>query len=445
MHLGFQCRGAGLWAIALITALLAACKPPVDGGPAAPYRTGAQPGYPVLGGALPAGHTRYSNDSLAQAFVHLTHDLEWGERRPNLVRYERPVSVGVTGHSATLYLPFLDGFLAELQAQTGIAIARKQARHNLSIHFVPGRAFRQKMPQHFCVVAPGGLSWEQFQADPVRHGTRAYERIRSLKAMSVYIPDNLEPYLVRLCLIEEIAQALGPANDLYGLGPSIFNDDAAHVWPTRLDYLMLRVLYAPEMRTGLNRRETQARARRVLARLNPEGERAAALPPLRLRSLRGWDDKVRERSPQSRRAASAMARKRAPGSAHHCYSLIAEARLLRDDPTGAIRVLDRARQVCSTAHGSDDIRVALITLERARATFKSGRPEAAYKLTERLEGILSAHGHDERLVALYDLQAASLQAIQQGTKSFEARRRAAEWGAYALGRNHADVRRLLGQ
>ena len=182
MHLAYRWRGAGLGAVALIAALLSACKPPVDGGPAAPYRTGSQPGYPVLGGALPAGHTRYSNNSLADLFVHLTHDLEWGERRPNLVRYERPVSVGVTGSSAAPYLPFLDRFLDELRNRTGLAISRTPTRHNLSIHFVPGRAFRQKMPQHFCVVAPGRLSWDQFLADPVRHGTRAYERIAALEA-----------------------------------------------------------------------------------------------------------------------------------------------------------------------------------------------------------------------------------------------------------------------
>ena len=66
-------------------------------------------------------------------------------------------------------------------------------------------------------------------------------------------------------------------------------------------------------------------------------------------------------------------------------------------------------------------------------------------MTDGLETILAAHAQDERLVALYDLQAAGLRAIQQGAKSFEARRRAAEWGAYALGRDHADVRRFLTQ
>ena len=429
-------------AILLVMSGIAACMPVADGGPDRPYVAGSQPGYPQLGAALPAGHTRYENASLAALFVRLTHDLEWGARRPNLVRYEQPVSVGVTGPTAVQYLPFLDRFLGELRAQTGISIARTPAQHNLWIHFVPGQEFRRKLPQHFCVVAPGRLGWDEFRRNPVRFGTRAYERLTMLDAMSVYIPDNLEPFLVRLCLIEETVQALGPANDLYGLGPSIFNDDAAHIWPTKLDYLMLRVLYAREMRTGMDRRETMSRARRVLARLNPAGQSAPALPPLRTQAFREWSELVRRRDVASRREALALARTKAPASAHHCHSLVALARLLRDQPARVIEVLERAIPICTAAHGPDDIRLALITLERARATFKSGRPELAYKMTERLESSLAAHGQDERLLSLYDLQAASLQAIQQGTKSFEARRRAAEWGAYSLGRDHTDVRRL---
>ncbi len=423
--------------------LLAACKPQIDAGREAPYRSGSQPGYPKLGSALPAGDTRYSNESLAHLFVRLTHDLEWGARRPHLLRYETPVSVGITGRLGTQYTGFIDRFLSDLRAQTGIDISRTTAPHNLTIRFIPGQEFRRKLPQHFCVVAPGNLSWAEFKTDPVAYGTRSYERVRKLEAMSVYIPDNLEPYLVRLCLIEEITQALGPANDLYGLGSSIFNDDNVHVWPTSLDYLMLRVLYSPEIRTGLNRRETRKRARAILERLNPQGR---AAPPLRLlpdRDMRAWNDMVQKTDRDRRREALSIARARAPRTAYHCHSLIALARLQRRDPKASLATLDAAQRICRSAHGPSDLRLALIRLELARAQFKLGEAALAYKLSNGLEQTLAAHGKDERLVALYDLQAAALRAIQQGTKSFEARRRAGEWGAYALGRDHADVLQLL--
>lgn len=428
----------------LVLCLAAGCAAVIDGGRGTPYRTADQPSFPPFGSALPAGHTRYSNESLASVFVRLTHDLEWGGRRPHLVRYETPVSVGVTGRPAPQYTAFIDRFLANLRAQTGIRIARSTAPHNLTVNFIPGQQFRQKLPQHFCVVAPGSLTWDEFKADPVKHGTRSFERNRTLEAMSVYIPDNLEPYLIRLCLIEEIVQALGPANDLFALGPSLFNDDNVHVWPTKLDYLMLRVLYAPEMRTGLDRTETRRRASALLSKLNAEG--SAAAPPLRLlsaRRMQEWTDLVTKADADDRRQALDIARRQMPGTAYHCHSLIALARLQRQDPETSLRTLSEAERICIATHGVDDLRTVLIRLELARALFKTGKALEAYQLSDGLAQRLAAFGKDERLVALYDLQAAALRAIQQGTKSFEARRRAGEWGAYALGRDHADVLRLL--
>ncbi|MFK7943073.1 MAG: DUF2927 domain-containing protein [Paracoccaceae bacterium] len=428
---------------------LAACAPQGNERDR-PHRAGDKPDLPQLNTRVPAGHTAWSNDSLATLFVHLTHDLEWGARRPHLVRYEAPIRVGLTGPGSRQYAGFLDRFLGNLRAQTGIDIARGAAPQNLLIRFVPGSAFRAKVPQHFCVVAPGRLDWPTFRKDPVRFGTRAFETARNLDAMTVFIPDNAEPWLVRVCLIEEITQGLGPANDLYGLGPSIFNDDAAYVWPTRLDYLMLRVLYQPEMRTGLNRQATRARAREVLARLNPSGAGAPPLPRLRIREMRDWAEILRDAFDRSasigtRRGAARkavdLARTRAPRSAFHCHSLTVLARLYRQSPKDERALLNRAMTVCTSAHGTD-VRSAKLVLEKARATFRAGQPGAAYGLTEKLEQRLAGFALEERLVALYALQAASLRAIQQPREAAEIRRKAIEWGSYALGRDHPDVLRL---
>ena len=430
--------------------LLAACQPNIPAGPAKPYTPGTLPGYPRLGAALPAGHTRYDNGSLADLLVTLTHDLEWGASRPHLIRYEGPISVGVVGAGGRPYLPFLDRFLADLRRNTGIDIVRGRGPHNLVVRFVRGQAFRRQVPQHFCVVAPGLISWDRFSQSPTRYGTRAYETQASMEGMTIFIPDNAAPYVVRTCLIEEIVQALGPANDLYGLGPSIFNDDAAHIWPTRLDYLMLRTLYAPEVRSGMNRHQTRQAALAVLERLNPQGRGAPRLPALGQVRMADWTDEVRAAFDRTRsldaRVASAaraadIAASRAPGSAFHCRALAALIRLGRQQGRGLMAKVAGSDQVCARAHGPDDIRVARIRLDLARLSYDAGNPSQALALTEGLDEILAAHGHDERLTALFALRAAALRAIQQGTRSFEARRLAGEWGAYSLGSDHPNVRR----
>ena len=50
---------------------------------------------------------------------------------------------------------------------------------------------------------------------------------------------------MRDCLHEELAQALGPLNDLYRLPNTVFNDDNFHSVLTGFDMTILRATYAP--------------------------------------------------------------------------------------------------------------------------------------------------------------------------------------------------------
>ena len=72
------------------------------------------------------------------------------------------------------------------------------------------------------------------------------------------------PELLRLsCMHEEIAQAMGLANDSPRARPSIFNDDEEFALLTVQDELMLRMLYNPALRPGM----TEAEARPIVESL----------------------------------------------------------------------------------------------------------------------------------------------------------------------------------
>ena len=62
------------------------------------------------------------------------------------------------------------------------------------------------------------------------------------------------------CMVEEIAQSLGPANDSTRLPDSIFNDRSALDVFGLFDWFILNMLYDPRIRPGM----TEAEARRVL-------------------------------------------------------------------------------------------------------------------------------------------------------------------------------------
>lgn len=81
-------------------------------------------------------------------------------------------------------------------------------------------------------------------------------------AMAV-LPSELPDLMSLMCLHEELAQGLGLGNDSRSARPSIFNDDNEFATLTAQDELMLKLLYAPELRPGM----TEAEARPIVESL----------------------------------------------------------------------------------------------------------------------------------------------------------------------------------
>ncbi|HUF57072.1 MAG TPA: DUF2927 domain-containing protein [Thermohalobaculum sp.] len=382
----------------------------------APAEARATPGGAAGAGAGVAA----SNASLAQVFTLLTHDMEWGGTRPHLVRFETPVAVGLEGPGAARFADFVDGYLDRLRRRSGIDIARRRHGQNLHVRFV-GRSFERTAPGISCFVVAGDVAWKRFAADPRGHDGRRLAEARAIGHMTVFIPAAAPAHRVRSCLVEEIAQALGPANDLYGLGPTIFNDDDAHFWPTELDHLMLRVLYSDALRTGMDRATTERAARQVLDRINPAGLAAPALPLPQQRRMADWRQRLQgafepglDARAAARRAAEAasIAAARTPGSAYHCHSMVALAQLAeRGAAARPLEALDAADAVCRRAHGAGDIRLAWIGLMRAQLMLDLRRHGEAAELAGQVLPAFLASGQTEPAAAARKAQDAALSAL----------------------------------
>ncbi|WP_224825802.1 DUF2927 domain-containing protein [Cognatishimia sp. MH4019] len=86
---------------------------------------------------------------------------------------------------------------------------------------------------------------------------------RALAVIRAEHPDILRT----ACLHEEIAQALGLANDSAAARPSIFNDDEEFGRLTTHDELLLRILYDPRMKTGMTVDQARPTAEVIAAEL----------------------------------------------------------------------------------------------------------------------------------------------------------------------------------
>ena len=439
-------------ALLIVPLLATACAERTE-----PYSTTTRPVEARFGASLPAGTTAWSNKSLADVFTKLTHDLEWGSTQANLLRFEAPVRVAMIGDGSESYQLFLAEFLRIIRKEARIDIQQTSPdKANLLVRFVPGGEFRD-LTYAQCIVVNDHPTWSEYKSDQAAYGADAFERNKTMEKASALIPRTLEPYKIRECILEEVSQALGTGNDLYGLRDTIFNDDDAHTWPTRLDYLMLRVLYDPRMKTGLNQRATTEHARIELDDINPEGRDVDAppLPEVRQFVFLKWRNGLHrlllskdlsdlERSERAQDLI-AQAQRTQPNSAYHCTAATTLAQIqVEQEDDEALQRIREARTICSTAHGADDIRNSQIRLLEVRALNDEKRYKDALKASDGLEQAFLAHGQEGSLIATYvQIMLAHAKLNDDDARdAFIDRLR--DWGAFSLGTDHNIVERLRG-
>ncbi|RMD47243.1 MAG: DUF2927 domain-containing protein, partial [Alphaproteobacteria bacterium] len=185
-----------------------------------------------------------SNRDLARDILDLTFRLESGREVPRLARFEGPISVWLDPSGPPTAGRDLDNLLARLRAEAGIDIARADSPEGASIRvsFVPAGELRRSVPQAACFVVPRVGSWSEFRRAR-GSGRLDWTTLERRERAAVFIPRGLAPQEVRDCLHEEIAQSLGPVNDLFRLGRSVFNDDNIQSVLTPYDMVVLRALY----------------------------------------------------------------------------------------------------------------------------------------------------------------------------------------------------------
>ncbi|MCW3780198.1 DUF2927 domain-containing protein [Defluviimonas salinarum] len=214
---------------------------------------------------------RRANADMAEDFMDLSFRLESGRELAVFTRFEGPVRVRMIGAVPPSAPEDLRRLLSRLRNEAGIDIIQSaDPDSEVSIEFLPLRTMQRMVPQAACFVAPRVGSSREYRR--ARRAMIDWYTLTSRERAVIFIPSDTAPQEVRDCLHEELAQALGPLNDLYRLPDSVFNDDNIHTVLTGFDILMLRAYYAPELRNGMTARDVAVRLPALLARLNPRGE-----------------------------------------------------------------------------------------------------------------------------------------------------------------------------
>ena len=264
--------------IALALALVLNACTPSPGGQvtrALPIADSSLPPVKVFATGRHNGPVRANND-LALDFIELSFKLESGRELPVFTRFEGPITVSVTGDQPASLQHDLTRLLGRLRNEARIDIRQVSAvGANVTINAVPRKEIRKLLPQAACFVVPNVSTLDEYRKARKSNRTH-WAQLRKRERLAIFIPNDVSPQEVRDCLHEELAQSIGPLNDLYRLPDSVFNDDNVHTVLTGFDMLMLRTYYSPQLHNGMSRGQVAATLPHILREINPRGETAPA-------------------------------------------------------------------------------------------------------------------------------------------------------------------------
>ncbi|MGI1663212.1 DUF2927 domain-containing protein [Palleronia sp. KMU-117] len=393
-----------------------------------------------------------SNEAMARDILDLTFQLESGRALPVLTRFEGPITVRVTGTEPPTLAADLERLLVRFRTEAGIDIRRvpAEAPASITVEVITRAELSRTVPQAACFVVPRVSSWDEFRRN--RRSPRLdWVSLGTRETMAVFLPGDVSPQEIRDCLHEELAQAIGPLNDLYRLPDSVFNDDNFHTVLTGFDMLVLRTIYDPALRSGMTREAVADRLPAILDRLNPAGRapRGDVLGP----TPRDWIDAIEtalgprvsdSRRIEAARAAVRIAQAEGWRDGRYAFSLFVLGRLtLGVEPEVALSAFLQAGSFYSSTPGME-IQAAHVAMQLSAFALSAGQADAAID-------IVNAHLRDvaraENAALLATLLFVKAEALELENRPAEAREVLLDslgWARYGFG-PEAEVRQRAGE
>ncbi|MDZ4095659.1 MAG: DUF2927 domain-containing protein [Paracoccaceae bacterium] len=390
-------------------------------------------------GALHVPAPSRSNPEIAADFIDLAFRMESGRSLPVLTRFDGPVTVTLRGDVPASAQQDLTRLLQRLRSEAQIDITQTAKAAAVTIEFVPRRKIKAMHANVACFVVPRVSSWSEFRA--ARGSAKLdWATLTRRDRVAVFVPSDTSAQDVRDCLHEELAQAIGPLNDLYQLPDSVFNDDNFHTILTGFDMLILRLYNAPELGNGMHADQVAALLPGLLARMNPAGQRPGT--PVPGHTPRIWIDAMEfalgtsSPSPQRRAAArQALGIARAQGwsDSRLGFSYFAVGRVnLAHDDQAAIAAFAEAARIYRNLPGGQ-IHAAHVDMQLAAFALSRGNATDAISLADHAIPVVLANENAALLATLMLIKSESLALLGRADEARALRLDSLGWARYGFG------------
>lgn len=210
---------------------------------------------------------------IEDAFVEIALNSEYKKSPARVKKWLSPIRYRFIYHDTP---PFhmaeqlFQAHLQHLQSITGHPITQTldAGQSNLDIVLTRDRYYKREI--------------ERYTRTTIKHLERKShcmahlrtEKSGEIKSAVLILPLDhvMSRGLLPACVVEESTQIMGLPNDSDWVNPSIANDKSRLDLLTGLDYIMLKLLYTPDLQTGMNEAATRAIIKQKIKQLQKKGE-----------------------------------------------------------------------------------------------------------------------------------------------------------------------------
>ena len=406
---------------------LSACAPPAQvskNTPAAEVGVG----FGSLG-SLGSTAVPVMGTSLTRDFLDLTFAMENGRSLQTFSRFEGPVTVALAGKAPPTAARDLGLLIGRLQSEAGIDIRPATGTATITVEFATKAELRRMAPTAACFVVPNVGSLAEFRQ---KRGSDVVDwaQVTRRDRAAIFIPADTSPQEIRDCLHEELAQALGPLNDLYRLPDSVFNDDNFHSVLTDFDMDILRMTYSPTLASGMSQGEVAARLG-----ASPLAVGTAGTPADWTRAIEtalGRNGSLAARKSAAERAVS-LAKSEGWTDGRAAFSYFALGRIMAGtEPERALDAFRRAGSIYAGLPGGE-VQVAHVDMQLAAMALAGGLAEQAVQLADRAIPAVQRSENAALLATLMLIKAEALERMGNPSAAAALRMDSAPYARYGFG------------
>ena len=224
---------------------------------------------------LPMSHSSIADqfhwqqtDYIHNSFIDIALNNEYSAKVSTVRKWQQPIYYSIIHRTADkkLHQQISQTHLQHLASITNTSIqpASTANKANLRIIFSTEKLISQELKHDFLLNNKQQINSLSRNSVCLAHFSTYPDS--SIKQAIVIIPVDRARANAKLlsCVVEELSQVMGLPNDSDKVFPSIFNDKSYDDYLSGLDFLLLKLLYRPEIKVGMNVKQVSHQLNKIL-------------------------------------------------------------------------------------------------------------------------------------------------------------------------------------